>query len=511
MVVIGFRWAWLAGLLMGLGAAQMARADDAELVKRGQYLARAGDCVACHTAPGGKPLAGGLKMDTPFGPIFTPNITPDRETGIGAWSEADFYRALHEGIRKDGKYLYPVFPFPWYTNATRDDVLAIKAYLFSLKPVRAPDKAPGFGFPFDIRETLLTWRTLFFKEGKPSATAPKPDDKLVRGAYLVEGLGHCGECHNRRNVLGASDWSGKFEGGEIGGWYAPNITADGRQGVGAWSEDQIAKFLKTGVGPHSSVALGPMQETIDDSLSHLTDEDRLAIAAYLKSIKPKETFSNSQGGYALSGAPGEMLYQSHCASCHGLKGEGLPGHVPALAHNGAVMAQGPQDVIRVVLGGLTPKQGLAPMPAIGADLSDAEIANIADYVRNSFGNAAPAATSPSLVAAARAKVRTPMLGADRADCDSPQTGEVKALAADGTILKLAQGNPVNLLPGIDALLAKFTPTDPKQADVFVGDLAGAYCQALFAGAPIKEPARADQLGRFAALAYSRIQTRLTPR
>jgi mono/diheme cytochrome c family protein len=514
MVKIGLSWArglrgiGVAAMLVGLGVAQTARADDADLVKRGEYLARAGDCVACHTAPGGQALAGGLKMDTPFGPIYTPNITPDRATGIGAWTDDEFYRALHEGIRKDGAYLYPVFPFPWFTHVSRDDVLAIKAYLFAQKPVHAPDKPPGFAFPFNIRTTLLTWRTLFFKEGKAGESAPKQGDLYERGRYLVEGLGHCGECHNHHNVLGASDWSGKFEGGAIDGWYAPNITADGRQGIGAWSEDAIAKFLKTGVGPHSNVALGPMQEVIHDSLSYLTDDDRRAIADYLKTIKPKEKFANSQGGYARPGAPGQALYQSHCASCHGLKGEGLPGHVPALAHNGAVMAQGPQNVIRVALGGLTPKQGLAPMPAVGADLTDAEVANIADYVRNSFGNAAPAATKPSEVATLRAKVRTPMLAIDRADCESPNTSQIKELAADGAIAKLAEGNPVNLLPALDAVLAKLTPADPKQADAFVADLAGAYCQALFAGAAVAEPARADRLGRFATLAYSRMQTRL---
>jgi mono/diheme cytochrome c family protein len=500
MTAINLRRAWLAALVLALSA-QFARADDADLVKRGEYLARAGDCMACHTAPGGQPLAGGRKMDTPFGPIYTPNITPDRETGIGDWSDEDFYRAMHEGVRKDGQYLYPVFPFPWYTHVKRDDVLATKAYLFSLKPVHAPDKAPGFAFPFNIRATLLTWRTLFFKAGNPDA-------QMTRGAYLVEGLGHCGECHNRRNVLGASDWSGKYEGGEIEGWYAPNITSDGRQGVGAWSADEIAKFLKTGVGPHSAIALGPMQETIDDSLRYLTDDDLQAIAAYLKSVKPKETFSNSQGGFARSGAPGEALYQSHCASCHGLKGEGSPGHVPALAHNGAVVARGPQDVIRVVLGGLTPKQGLAPMPAIGADLSDAEVANIADYVRNSFGNAAPAATKPAEVAALRAKVRTPMLAAARSDCDSPRTRQVQALAAAGAVEKIAEGDQTALLPSIDALVAKLAPTDSKQADAFVADLAGAYCQALFEGKPAAERTRADKLGRFASLVYSRMQTGL---
>ena len=489
------------------GEAVPVKAANDALVQRGYYLMRAADCMSCHTkSKGGTPFAGGLKMDTPFGPIYTPNITPDKATGIGAYSDDDFWRVIHDGIRKDGAYLYPVMPFPWYTNMTRQDAMAIKAYLFSLKPVHAEDKPPGFPFPFNIRESLLTWRTLFFKEGKPPQSAPK--DGIARGEYLVEALGHCGECHNRHKLLGNSIWDGKFQGGDIEGWYAPNITSDGRQGVGAWSVDQIARFLKAGIAPHSGVALGPMAETIDYSLRYLKDDDLKAMAEYIKSIKPKETYANSAGGLSKPGAPGEDLYQAHCASCHGLKGEGVRGHVPALAHNGAVQAGEPEDVIRVVLGGLTPKKGLGPMPAIGADLPDSDIARIVDYVRNNFGNAAPAATKPSRIAELRAKTHTPMLAEKSADCDAPQTSQVKALVADGEIDKLAKGDPVDLLPRIDALTTKLAPTNPLQVDAYVADLTGAYCKALFTAAPVAEPARADKLGRFAALAYSRMDSKL---
>jgi mono/diheme cytochrome c family protein len=492
-------------LLLSAGA---ARADDSDLVKRGEYLMRAGDCVACHSKPGGEPLAGGAALDTPFGKIYPPNITPDKETGIGAWSDDDFWRAMHNGIRKDGKYIYPAFPFPWYTHVTREDAMAIKAYLFAQKPVHAPDKPVAFRFPFNIREALLTWRTLFFKEGTPPEHAPGPDDKIARGKYLVEGLGHCGECHNQRNILGASDWSGKLEGGEIDGWYAPNITSDGKQGVGSWTEDQIATFLKTGVGPRGAIVLGPMQETINESLRYLKDEDLHAMAAYLKSVQPKETFANNEGGYAKNGAPGERIYQDHCASCHGLKGQGVDGQVPALAHNGAVMAQGPQNVIRVVLGGLEPQQGYGPMPAIGANLSDADVAAVADYVRNTFGNAAPATTSASQVADLRAKVGTPMLAADPKACLKPQTDQVKALEADGSVAKIAKGDPVDRLPSVDALVAKLKPSDAKQASLYTADLSGVYCAALF-DLNLKPAKRAEDLGNFAALAYSRMQTKLT--
>jgi mono/diheme cytochrome c family protein len=494
----------MAALVFLACGSALARAEDADLVKRGEYLARAGDCVACHTAPGGEPLAGGLKMDTPFGPIFTPNLTPDRETGIGAWSDDEFYRALHEGIGRKGEYLYPVFPFPWYKHVARDDVLAIKAYLFSLKPVHAQNKPNGFRFPFNIRDTLVTWRALFFTPGK-TETAPS-GDRIARGRYLVEGLGHCGECHNRHNVLGASDWSGKLQGGEIEGWYAPNLTSDGRQGVGEWSEDEIATFLKTGGAPGKGVALGPMQETINDSLRYLSDDDLHAMAAYLKSVPAKETFANNGGGYQRTGAPGEDLYLDHCSSCHGLKGQGAPGHVPALAGNGAVMAGGPQDVIRVVLGGLTPAHGLGPMPAIGAGLSDQDIARVADYVRNSFGNAAPASVDPSMVETLRSDTHTPMAAVRPEDCAKPQLPEVQAQLSGGQLDALTGADPVDLLPALDALIDKLKPVAEKSPDLVVADLAAAYCPVLFKDAKASQPQRADRLGRFATLAYSRVQT-----
>ena len=352
-------------------------------------------------------------MQTPFGQISTPNLTPDKETGIGGWTDDDFYRALHEGIGKHGEFLYPVFPFPWYTRVTRDDVLAIKAYLFSLPPESAARKPYALAFPFNVRATLAGWRTLFFKEGAlpiPSGQSPRSAE-IERGAYLVEGLGHCGECHNEHNVLGASQWSGRLEGGAIEGWFAPNITADGRQGVGRWSQDQLVTFLKTGFASGPGVALGPMKETIDNSLHFLTDQDLQAIAAYLKSVPGEKTYSDKavpDDRFARSsGASG---YLTHCASCHLPDGRGLPGVAPALVGNGAVLAQGPQNVIGVILGGLPAANGLAPMPAVGAGMSDQEVADVVDYVRNSWGNSAPAGTGAGTVAALRASTKTLLAG-----------------------------------------------------------------------------------------------------
>jgi mono/diheme cytochrome c family protein len=254
-------------------------ASDPGQIARGKYLTTAGDCVACHTAAGGQQLAGGDALDTPFGKIYPPNITADKKNGIGDWSDDDFYHALHDGIDKDGHYLYPAFPFPWYTKVSRQDVLAIKAYIFSLPTSDKADKPLAFGFPFDIREGLLGWRTLFFKAGEYQPDTSKSPE-WNRGAYLVEGLGHCGECHNKSKLTGASDWSGNLKGGVIEGWYAPSLTENVQQGIGKWSVKDLASYLKSGKAPGNGVVVGPMQETIHDSLSKLTDADLQAIAVY---------------------------------------------------------------------------------------------------------------------------------------------------------------------------------------------------------------------------------------
>ena len=494
-----------AAALLATGAA--ARADDADLIKRGEYLSRVGDCNACHTAPGGKVFAGGLKMDTPFGPIYTPNISPDKETGIGAWTDEQFYRAMHEGVGHNGEYLYPVFPFPWYTNVTKEDVQAIKAYLFSTPPIHQENKPNGMAFPFDIREALLTWRTLFFKVGKP--VEPPADDKLARGKYLVEGLGHCGECHNHNNLAGASYWSGQYEGGQIEGWYAPNITADGKQGIGSWSEDSLAEFLKNGSAEGHGVALGPMMETINDSLKYLKDEDLHAIAAYLKSIKPEQKFANSEGGYSKKGAPGQQAYLDHCSSCHGVEGQGVKGRIPALADNGAVLAQGSQDVIRVIVGGLAPAHGYGPMPAVGASFSDSDVAEIADYVRNAFGNAAPASSTTGTVATLRKETPTVMAPQRLSDCGEPTTAPVKAMVEGGDLAKLIDVKAVDRVQAIDDLMDKLKPAAAQNFDGALDDLVAGYCRAVVSKGDDSVAHRAQNIGEFAVLAYSRAKSHLT--
>ncbi len=501
-VTVKARIAALIGLAVWLAPHPAAAAADAALVKRGEYLAGAGDCASCHTAPGGKRFAGGRYMPTPFGRISTPNITPDTETGIGGWTDDQFYRAMHDGIGKDGAFLYPVFPFPWYTKVTREDALAIKAYLDSLAPEHAPRRKLELSFPFDIRDSLQAWRIAFFTSGT-FVPDPHRDDRINRGAYLVEGLGHCGECHNRDNLFGASDWSGRLQGGRIEGWYAPNLTADGRQGIGSWTEDQLVSFLKTGAAPSKGVALGPMKETIDDSLSHLSDADLHAIAAYLKSVSGKETYQPAETAAAEpADTAGASAYLTYCASCHRVDGSGVKGRIPALAGNGAATSEGPQNLIRVVLGGLPASHGLSPMPAIGAAMTDREIADAVDHVRTSWGNKAPAETQTGLVADLRARTHSLLAGNLPDGC--PPIGDPKlaaALQAPALRQQFAGIDLGNMLERVDAILPRAEETGAA-GDAIVNAMTAAYCPTL-AGVPAAD--RAVLLGNFSVLAYGQLK------
>jgi mono/diheme cytochrome c family protein len=481
-------------------------ATDAQMIERGAYLATAGDCMSCHTSPGGKAFAGGLYMPTPFGQISTPNITPDKLTGIGEWSDDEFYRAMHEGIGRHNEYLYPVFPFPWFTKVTRDDAMAIKAYLFSLAPQNAPRKPLKLGFPFNIRKSLATWRAAFFK---PETFKPDPNQsaEINRGAYLVEGLGHCGECHNHHNIFGASDWSGRLEGGEIEGWYAPNITSDGHQGIGSWSTDEIVTFLKSGSTPAAGVALGPMKETIDASLRHLSEQDLHAIAAYLKSVTGRETYKPAAPRTARS--DGAQTYLSYCASCHQLDGTGVAGVIPSLAGNGAVKAEGPENVVRVILGGMEARHGLAPMPAIGVGMSDREIADVVNYVRTSWENGAPANAGAGLVGDLRAKTHTVLAGNSTDGCPTVDPKLRKIVDESGAWDKLKGVPPPEMIDRIDAVVPKIKAAGGLSDDEIVNAMTAVYCSI---GAPdAASPAeRAGMLGTFSGLVYGQIKSGTKP-
>ena len=494
----------LAAILCALAAPALADQPQSNLVKRGEYLARAGDCFSCHTQPGGTPLAGGRQVQTPYGTIAAPNITPDRDTGIGKWSNEDFYRLMHDGIDRERQYVYPVMPFDHYTKVTREDVQAIKAYLFSLQPVHAPRPPSHLAFPFDIRSSLIAWRTLFFKPGTFEPDRHR-SELWNRGAYLVEGLGHCGACHTPRNLLSGSETGKSLGGGEIKGqgWFAPNITSDVREGIGGWSEHDLVEYLKTGVAPGRSVAAGPMTETIHSSLQYLTNDDLRAIAAYLKEAPGKQLYSEKRSTWAA----GETGYLTYCASCHQLDGRGIAGGVPALAGNGVVTAGGPQDVIRTILGGMPASGQYGPMPGFAKVLSSVQIAEIANYIRTSWGNKAPPTEDSSMVADLTRQTNTMLAGT--AGCEPVAPPLAQAIDSKGIEQDLRNTDAANMLEQINVILPKLTSGgshpagSPAQADL-VNGLTAAYCPVVMADGSLPAEQRLWQLQHFASLVYTQL-------
>lgn len=391
-------WLFLAGLpLSRFGVPTIAAAaDDHALVVKGEYLAQAGDCIACHTDPGRALFAGGRAMATPFGTIYSSNITPDPTTGIGKWSADDFYKTMHEGRFPDGGLIYPVMPYASYTKVTRADSDAIFAYLRSVPAVNQPDKPNDLRFPYDNRQLILGWRTLYFNDGGYEPDATKSAE-WNRGAYLVGGLGHCAMCHSPINALGGTPESKAFQGGLIPmqNWYAPSLTSNKEAGLGEWSIDEIVGLLRTGVSQRGAV-YGPMAEVTFNSLQYLSDADVRAMAVYLKGL--------AEGGPPTAGessipAPessllmslGETVYQAQCATCHGSDGRGMPPHYPPLARNPSIQMESAVNPIRMVLnGGFPPGTTGNPqpygMPPFAQILSDNEVAAVVTYIRAAWGN-----------------------------------------------------------------------------------------------------------------------------
>ena len=491
-------------------AADAHAANDATLAARGEYLVRLGDCAACHTAVGGRPFAGGDAIDSPFGAIYAPNITPDKATGIGAWSDEDFYRAMHDGVGKNGQYLYPAFPYQWFSRVTREDVMAIKAYLDTVPAVDAPSRQTRLMFPFNLRIGLGAWNAAYFRAG-PFKPDPAKSAEVNRGAYLVEGLGHCGDCHTPKGAAMEPIASKAFSGGAVDNWYAPNITSDVAHGIGGWSDADLAAYLKTGSAPGRGAAVGPMSQVTRDSLAYLTDEDLRAIVAFLKSTPPIADYPETPPSGAVSAHPsGEGVYLTHCAYCHQPNGKGLADAVPALDGNGVVRAKGPEDVVRVVLGGRLASGSYAPMPAVGADMSDDDIAAVVDYVRTAWTNAAPAGTPNGLVGAIRAQTRSVLSGSKGGEdacqpgADAPaMTPIVDPEGRIGQILRAMNG--ATMLQAIDQLIARAREVTPKaaQADI-VNGLVLAYCRVGAADGGLADPDKRRLLNRFSQLVYTEL-------
>jgi mono/diheme cytochrome c family protein len=375
-----------------------AELRSADLLARGKYLTQAADCEVCHTREGGQPFAGGLAFKTPFGTLYSPNITADRDSGIGAWSDADFLRAVHQGVARDGEHLYPAFPYESYTLIADDDVLAIKAYLFSLPIAHASPPPNTLYFPFNQRWLMGIWAA-FYNPARRFEPRADRSAEWNRGAYLAEALAHCGDCHTPRNLAQALDNRRKFAGAVTAGWRAYNITPDQTSGIGGWSDEELAAYLHSGHAVGHGSAGGPMAEEIDVSTGNLTAGDLHALITYLRSIPSAHTRDLSAVKIAaasdlpksIQGAVdpgGSAIFAGACASCHGWSGVSLLTSAATLTGDRAVNDPTAINVAQIVLSG---SHGNAAhrlaMPAFGAAYSDTEIAAVANYVTARFGAA----------------------------------------------------------------------------------------------------------------------------
>jgi len=395
--------------------AQKSAADDnAEQIKRGNYLALVGNCIGCHTIDKTKPFAGGYPLTTEFGTIYGPNITPDKETGIGAWSDDDFIRAMHDGIGKHGQHLFPAFPFSAFTNVSRDDVLAIKAYLFSLPPVYQKTPNNKLSFPFNLRSTLAGWKLFNFtpKRWQPDTTKSA---EYNRGMYLAEGLANCQQCHTPRNLTMGFDRYRAFSGNQEAGWTAYNITSDRISGIGEWEDDELMRYFQTGSVPFKGADADSRGEVVEHSLHYLTDSDLHAIVVYLRNVpairdtddlKPRFAWGKeSQEEFSLRGTAaitnsriainGAELYSGNCASCHAASGSGGGnGYYPSMFNNTTIGAHDPDNLIMVILSGVQRHNNATPdstsqeifMPGFADKLSNAEIALLSNYITQQFGD-----------------------------------------------------------------------------------------------------------------------------
>ncbi|MGA7509699.1 MAG: cytochrome c [Erwinia billingiae] len=417
----------IPALLLGM-ASFAALADDSgeAQIQRGEYLARAGDCVACHTKAGGQPFAGGLSMATPIGNIYSTNITPDKQTGIGDYSYDDFQKAVRHGVAKNGDTLYPAMPYPSYAVVSDEDMQALYAYfMHGVQPVSQANQDSDIPWPLSMRWPLAIWRGMFAPDVKAFQPIAGQDAVLARGQYLVEGLGHCGACHTPRSLtmqekaLNDSEGSDYLSGSSapIDGWTASNLRGDNRDGLGRWSEDDLVQFLRTGRNDQTAV-FGGMTDVVEHSLQHLSPEDATAIARYLKSLgarDPNQVGFKSDDAVAKAlwkgddSKPGASVYVDSCAACHKTDGSGYKRFFPELRGNAVVQAEDPTSLIHIVLSGATlPGVKGAPssitMPAFGWRLNDQQVADVVNFIRSSWGNSAKQQVSASDVAKVRKTV-----------------------------------------------------------------------------------------------------------
>jgi mono/diheme cytochrome c family protein len=369
-------------------------------VARGRYLAIVGDCEGCHDRPGGVAYSGGLPLNTPFGVIYTANITPDRETGIGSWSADDFWNALHNGKRPNGAHLYPAFPYPYFTHASRGESDALYAYLKTVAPVSYRPPANKLPFPLNIRFMVSFWNLLYFKPGDGGDARQDP------GEHIVKGLGHCGACHTPKTMLGGDKGGRLLQGGRLDNWLAPALNADPRRGLGAWSAPDVVEYLKTGRNARAN-ASASMADVVTHSTSKMTDADLSAVAVYLKSVTADRAPPAPRPDPRAMAA-GQAIYVDQCSACHKVDGTGEPRFFPALKGAAVTQSDDPTTVVRFILSGTqtvptAPHPTPLSMPTYGWKLTDQQVADVATYIRNAWGNSAPV-VRPGDVASLRKKV-----------------------------------------------------------------------------------------------------------
>jgi mono/diheme cytochrome c family protein len=379
---------------------------SAETIARGKALTEAADCASCHTADPSKPFAGGKRIDTPFGGIYSPNLTPDRDTGIGAWSDGEFHRALHYGVAPDGSRYYPAFPYPNFTKLIRGDILAIRAYLAALAPVYNRPPPPQLRWPLNYRGVMRVWNFLFFRPGVFEPNQQKSAE-WNRGGYLVTGAAHCGGCHTPKNLFGADRRGRAFGGGLVQGWFAPRLDNAAHSGLKSWSVDDIVEYLQSGRNGKSHAG-GLMAEVVVNSTSKMSDADIRAIAVYLKDLPvgaPEHAVTPPPRAEMTAGA---AVYAHACISCHEADGSGAPRIYPPLPGNANLQSADPSSALGVILAGAqtvtTPRApNTGSMPAYAKQFSDQQIADVTNYIRNSWGNAAPLVTPAQVKKARRDK------------------------------------------------------------------------------------------------------------
>ncbi len=500
-----------------LDPASVAKGGDAtatDILARGKYLTDMADCASCHTHDGGPEFAGGRPMGMPFGTLYTPNITPDRETGIGGWTIQDFVTLFRKGRNKHGQNVYPGMPYPWYASMRDDDIKAIYAYIMSQAPVRYKIPENKILFPFNFRPAIALYNLAFVPSGI-FKDDPKQSALVNRGDYIVNSFAHCTECHNGRTLLGKRDIALPFAGGVITHWATPNITNNKASGLGRYTDDQLFNYLKTGADDVMGTAVGPMRETVDVSLSKFRDEDIRAMIAYLRTQDRPSTYSPyKRDAYKGPNPPGAQVYNAFCSACHGADGKGEKGVVPALDGNGMILAAGPHNVINVIIGGVEAKGSFGVMPALGDSMTDKQIADVANYVRQAWSNNAPPNADAFLVSVNRVDAdgaaQSMLNGKHAGGCpklDEPELEKVLADNGNGIQAALSAMTLPTMLPTVNDVVAKVRQAAPDlKREQIVNGLTVAYCPILYRDSTVAPTQKSAQLANFSARVYTQLRT-----